>query len=192
MANETERSQRGLTRRESDMPTLRPFSTAGILSPFALLREMTDWMDQAFESGGDRPIRRGERTWAPAIEVTERENNLVVRADLPGIDPKDVRVEVDNGMLVIQGERKREESEEREGMRRSERFYGMFFRAVPLPEKAKTEQAKADVRNGVLEVTIPVEQTAETRRQIPVSGQSQQAQGTSVGQTGRSSQQTQK
>ncbi|MBZ5604005.1 MAG: Hsp20/alpha crystallin family protein [Acidobacteriia bacterium] len=152
---------------------LRPQSSA-FLSPFSLLRDMTDWMDQVFE-GSDMPITRGERVWAPAIEVRERDNNIVVCADLPGIDPKDVKVEVENNTLVIEGERKREQTEEREGFRRSERFYGNFFRAIPLPENVKADQAKADVRNGVLEVTIPVDQAHAHRKQIPIgNGPSQQ------------------
>lgn len=178
MANVPERSNTGtLTRRESGSSP-RPFGNGGILSPFAspfaVLRDMTEWMDQVFE-GSDSPIRRGERTWAPALEVRERDNSLVVCADLPGIDQKDVKVEVDNGMLVIQGERKREEEKDQEGVRRSERFYGNFYRAISLPENANPEQAKADFRNGVLEVTIPVEHSQSHRRQIPVGGQAQQS-----------------
>jgi HSP20 family protein len=172
MANVSERTTtRPLARREPGSQP-RPFETGSIFSPFALLRDMTDWMDQVFE-GGDAPIRRGERMWAPAVEVRERDSALVVSADLPGIDQKDVKVEVDNNMLVIQGERKREEEKTEGGFRRSERFYGTFYRAIPLPENAKPDQAKADFRNGVLEVTIPVEQSQSQRRQIPVSGQPQ-------------------
>lgn len=174
MANEPERGgTRTLSRRESNIPAFRPLSSS-FLSPFGLLREMTDWMDQVFE-GSDMPITRGERTWAPAVEVREKDNNIVVCADLPGIDPKDLKVEVDNNILVIQGERKREHTEEKEGLRRSERSYGSFYRAIPLPENAKTEQAKADVHNGVLEITVPVDQAQSHRKQIPISGQPQQS-----------------
>ena len=169
MANES----RTFSRRESNQPTR--MQSGAFMSPFGLLRDMTDWMDQVFE-GGDMPIARGERVWSPAVEVRERDNNIVVCADLPGIEAKDVKVEVENNTLVIQGERKREHNEEREGMHRSERYYGSFFRAIPLPENAKTEQAKADVRNGVLEVTIPVDQDQSRRKQIPIgNGQGQPA-----------------
>ena len=169
MANESERNTgtRTLTRRESDVPAYR--SGANLFSPFALLREMTDWMDQAFEGGGaDLPIRRGERIWVPAVEVREQDNQLKISADLPGIDQKDVKVEVDNNMLVLQGERKREQTEEREGFRRSERFYGSFYRAIPLPDNAKADNAKADFRNGVLEITVPLDQSQTNRKQIPI------------------------
>lgn len=181
MANESERNPgaRTLTRRESDVPAYR--GQGNVLRPFALLREMTDWMDQAFMGGGDFPIARGERLWAPAVEVRETEGAIKIAADLPGIDQKDVKVEVDRNTLVIQGERKREESQEREGIHRSERFYGTFYRAITLPESAHPEKAKADFKNGVLEVTVPVEEDKEQRRQIPITGatgQSTSPQGT--------------
>lgn len=136
--------------------------------PFALLREMTDLMDQAVS--GDLPIRGGERVWAPAVEVRQRDGSIVVDADLPGIDPSGVKVEVDDDMLVIQGERKREEEKEGQGWHRSERVYGAFYRAIPLPDGAKAEQAKAEFKNGVLEVVVPVTEAHSSRRQIPISG----------------------
>ncbi|HTS76533.1 MAG TPA: Hsp20/alpha crystallin family protein [Bryobacteraceae bacterium] len=185
MATDLERNTatRTPSHRDSDVPVFRaggifrPFA-----SPFALLREMTDFMDQAFE--GDFPIARGERVWAPAVEVREQDSKLVVSADLPGIEQKDVKVEVNNNTLVIQGERKREQTEEREGFRRSERFYGSFYRAIPLPENAKAENAKADFRNGVLEVTVPLEQQQGNRRQIPIGQSSAQTtQGSQASQT---------
>lgn len=169
MANESDRNTgtRTLSRRESETPAYRG---QNVLRPFALLREMTDWMDQAF-TGGDYPITRGERLWTPAVEVREKDNQLKISADLPGIDQKDVKVEVDNNTLVIQGERKREANEEREGVQRSERFYGSFYRAILLPETAKADNAKAEFKNGVLEVTVPLDQEQAKRKQIPI-GQS--------------------
>jgi len=126
---------------------------------------MTDWMDHAFT--GDLPAG-GERTWMPAVEVRQKDNNIIVSADLPGIDPKDVKIEVQDNTLMLRGERKQERTEEREGFRRSERVYGAFFRAIPLPEGADTERAKADFRNGVLEINVPVTESKSNRRQIPV------------------------
>ncbi|HLH40669.1 MAG TPA: Hsp20/alpha crystallin family protein [Bryobacteraceae bacterium] len=168
MASET----RSITRRSNPEPTLlRPFGAGSMLRPFALLRDMTDWMDQFFE--GDLPITRGERMWQPAVEVRERDNNIMISADLPGIDPNDVKIEAEDNTVVIQGERKREHHEEREGYSRSERFYGSFFRAIPLPEYAKIDDAKAEFRNGVLEVTVPIDQQRSGRKQIPIqAGQS--------------------
>lgn len=164
--------ERSLSRRD-----YYPFPSFGgelfSVSPFAFLREMTDWMDRSISG---TPSRAGggrqNAVWAPAVEVFQKDNNLIVRADLPGIEPNDVKLEVDNDMLVIQGERKQEHTEEHEGWHRSERVYGSFYRAIPLPEGAKAEQAKADFRNGVLEVKVPTEQAKSTRRQIPIQGAS--------------------
>lgn len=170
MAIESGRSaERNIARRESDISRYRPYSGAAMLRPFALLREMTDLMDQAI--AGDLPIRGGERVWAPAVEVRQRDNSIVVDADLPGIDPSDVKVEIDNDSLEIQGERKREQTAQGEGWQRSERFYGAFYRSIPLPEGAKADQAKAEFKNGVLEVVVPVAQSSTSRRQVPVTAQ---------------------
>jgi HSP20 family protein len=162
--------ERSLTRRD-----YYPFPSFGgelfSVSPFAFLREMTDWMDRSIASPSSRTGGgRQTNVWAPAVEVFHKDNNLVVRADLPGIEPNDVKLEVDNDMLVIQGERKQEHTEEREGWHRSERVFGSFYRAIPLPEGAKADQAKADFRNGVLEVKVPIEQAKSSRRQIPIQG----------------------
>jgi HSP20 family protein len=164
--------ERSLSRRD-----YYPFPSFGgelfSLSPFAFLREMTDWMDRSMAGTPSRTGGGRQTTvWAPAIEVSQKDNNLTVRADLPGIEPNDVKLEVDNDMLVIQGERKQEHTEERQGWHRSERVYGSFYRAIPLPEGAKTEQAKAEFRNGVLEVNVPIEEPKTNRRQIQIQGTS--------------------
>lgn len=160
---------RSLSRREN-----YPFPSFGgelfSLSPFALLREMTDWMDRSVGGYSRRGAGGQTAVWAPAVEVQQKDNNVIVFADLPGIDPKDVKIEVENDTLIIQGERKQEHTEERSGFHRSERTYGSFYRAIQLPETAKVDQAKADFRNGVLEVTVPIEQAKSNRRQIQIQG----------------------
>jgi HSP20 family protein len=108
--------------------------------------------------------------WSPAIEVSERGNNLVVCAELPGLNKDDVRVEATDDELIIEGERKQEYTGEEGGIRRTERRYGHFYRAIPLPENAKAEQANARFNNGVLEVTIPIDQQKSARRRIPLEG----------------------
>ena len=87
--------------------------------------------------------------------MLEREGQVVVRADLPGMSKDDIKVEVSDGLLTIQGERKNEKKEEREGYCYSECSFGTFYRAIPLPEGAEASKATADFRNGVLEVTVP-------------------------------------
>jgi HSP20 family protein len=104
-----------------------------------------------------------QRFWAPEIEVFQRANELVIRADLPGLTKDDVKVDVKDDGVMIQGERHREHDEEREGIFRSERSYGSFQRWIPLPEGAMTDQAKATFKNGVLEVTLPAPPEHVTR-----------------------------
>ena len=86
--------------------------------------------------------------WAPNVEVVQRNSELVVRADLPGLNKEDVKVEVTDDTITIQGERRREQEEERGGVYRSERSYGSFRRVIALPEGAITDQAKASFRDG--------------------------------------------
>jgi HSP20 family protein len=138
-------------------------------SPFELMRRFTDQLDRAFEGFGSRGAGpSGE--WAPPVEAFERDGRFVVRAELPGLNRDDVKVEVADGGIIIRGERKSEHEENREGFYRSEWSYGQFQRFVPLPyENANVDQAQARFDNGILEVTVPVpEGQASQRRQIPV------------------------
>lgn len=137
-------------------------------SPWELMRRMSEEMDQLFESlGGRRATPAGRQRGGmelgtaapllvPHIDVQQRGNELVVKADLPGLRPEEINVSVDRGVLTISGERRREEREEREGFIRSEVSYGTFYRTIPLPDGADEERVAATFRNGVLEVTIPV------------------------------------
>jgi HSP20 family protein len=104
-------------------------------------------------------LRRGSglvpAEWSPKIDVLQREGQFVVRADLPGLTKEDVKVEVADDVITIQGERKQEKKEERKGYCYSECSYGSFYRAIPLPEGAEGSKATAEFRKGVLEVTVP-------------------------------------
>lgn len=94
--------------------------------------------------------------WYPQIEVSARGGNLVVCADLPGIRKEDVHLEIHDDYLVLEGERRQESEENQGGVYRSERSYGRFYRTIPLPDGTNAEQAKANFKDGVLEVTIPL------------------------------------
>lgn len=133
------------------------------LNPFALMRQFSEEMDRTF----GQTATEGS-SWRPVIEVKQKEGKLMVTAELPGISKDNVKVNVVDGMLTLEGERKQEKEEKREGYVHSERSYGRFVRSIALPEGAKAEQAVAEFKDGMLEVTIPVPETKETGRQIPI------------------------
>jgi HSP20 family protein len=155
--------ERGIQRRDEGQGRLRrrePFDVFGF-GPFGLMRRMQEDMDRLFGDawGGGRQwpsfVGEGGRTeWAPAIETFQRGNEFVVRAEVPGLSPDDVSVEIGDDALTIQGERKYEHEEEHEGVFRSERSYGSFCRVVPLPEGAMSDSAQGTFKNGVLEVVL--------------------------------------
>lgn len=93
--------------------------------------------------------------WTPAVDVHEEPEQFTVRADLPGVDAKDIHVTADNGLLTIRGERRIEKREDHKGYERLERAEGSFMRRFTLPEKVRTEEIKARHNNGVLEIVIP-------------------------------------
>jgi HSP20 family protein len=163
-----EESRQGLLSRSSEgyRPMLSPWSALS-MNPFSLMRRMSEDMDRMFSGS----VESGDgASWMPAVEVTERGNTLVVRADLPGINQNDVKVEVAPEGLTIQGERKREHEERGASGYRSERTYGSFYRTIPLPEGANVESATAEFKDGVLEVTVPVPEQQRRRRQVPITG----------------------
>lgn len=148
--------------------------TTGRISrdPFALLRQMTSDLDRVFETpfGSEFgwPSFRGfaipeAAKWAPEIDVFERDNRLVTKVDLPGMKKEDVSVEVADGYLSISGERKAETEGKEGSIYRSERSYGSFYRAVPLPEGAGIDDVKATFADGVLEVSVPMPAKVEAK-----------------------------
>lgn len=170
---EVSRSEQGQTPQKKSGRDPFDFSSGDLLSnPFAMMRRMHDEMDRVFSDvmgQTGRAAMGGFGTW-PAVEISERDNEVSVCAELPGMKPEDVKVEIQEDSLVLQGERKQESHRDENGTTRSERRYGRFHRTIPLPEGAKTEEARADFSNGELRVTIPVNRPQSKRRQIPIGG----------------------
>jgi HSP20 family protein len=104
------------------------------------------------------------RPWAPAVDIYETENELVLKADLPDVDLKDIDVRVENQTLTISGERTFEKSDSTKGYHRIERNYGSFVRSFSLPNTFDTEHIAADFKNGVLSVTLPKKEAAKPRQ----------------------------
>ena len=144
-----------------------PF-TGGLFgaNPFSLMKRLSDEMDRAFATFG--PPATELEVWLPPIEVKEKKGFLIIALDLPGIPKDQVKVEVIEEALVIQGERKFVKEEKEEGFFRTERNYGKFYRSIPLPKGAKPEQIKAEMTNGVLEVVIPVPELKPHLREVPI------------------------
>jgi HSP20 family protein len=139
--------------------------------PFAWMRQMQDQIDRAFTGlrGGKGSPAWGANTmlsrsdWSPALDVFQRGNDLVIRADVPGLSKDDITVDVGDDAVTIRGERRYDHEEERDGVFRSERSYGSFYRAIPLPEGAIADSAKATFNNGVLEIVLQAP-SADVRR----------------------------
>lgn len=150
-------------------------------NPFGMMRRFTDNMERMFDDFSGLRFPKLFRTeflpfrpefeefeWIPEIEVLHKEGTFMVRADLPGLTKDDVKIEVTNELLTLSGERKSEKEEKGEGFYRTERKYGTFFRQIPLPEGAKTENANATFRNGVLEITMPMPKFEPTVRKLEI------------------------
>ncbi len=103
------------------------------------------------------------RPWAPAVDILETENDLVLKADIPGVELKDIDIQLENGTLTLKGERKFETDEHKKGFHRMERSYGSFVRYFTVPETVDSEQVHADFHNGVLTITLPKKEVAKPR-----------------------------
>lgn len=158
----------------------------GSLSPFALMRRLSEDMDRIFgdysglglfpsrgAAGGLSTFLSGVETprWVPTVDVFQRGDDLVVHAELPGIKRNDIDVEFSEGRLTLSGQREQHSEEGRGDTYRSERSFGSFYRAIPLPEEANADHAQARFQDGVLEVTIPIPKRAQAKaRKIEVKG----------------------
>src|SRR5258705_5285352 len=172
----------GLSRREQALPAM-------LASPFSFMRRVGEDMEQLFEDfglGGLMPLGLNQiAACAPHVEILQRGGQLVIRADLPGDDKDNVQVELRDDSVVIPGGRQEERKEEGEGFYRTERSYGSFYREIPLPPGANTENATANFRDGVLEITMPAPQGESRVRQLQIqdaqAGRQQQTKARTAG-----------
>jgi len=145
---------------------------AGYWDPFEELRRMQQRMSRMMGEMSGQPASPGESREAaevPSVDVIERGNDVVVTADMPGVDKSDIRINVkDNNLLEISAEKKMEKEEKEKGFIRHERAYDRYYRAIRLPAPVDKSKAKATYNNGVLEITLPMTQTAGESN-IPVS-----------------------
>src|SRR5207253_6334346 len=177
MARESSKNREGTQavepRRHGQVSRMQPWPSSG---PFSMMRRFSDEMDRMFEGYGFPALERfspwtASETFSPHVDMFERDGKLVISADLPGLTKDDVKVDITEDAVLIEGERKYEHEQREEGAYRSERGYGQFRRQIPLPEGVKSETAKANFKNGVLEVTMEAPQIARNRRRIQIQGE---------------------
>jgi HSP20 family protein len=140
-------------------------STIARLEPFRGLSTLQDQFNRLFtESFRNHSEESALTTWAPAVDIYETPNELVVKADLPDVNEKDIDVRVENNLLTIRGERKFEKSVSEENFLRVERTYGAFSRSFSLPNTVNAEAIGAEYKNGVLTVTLPKREESKPRQ----------------------------
>jgi HSP20 family protein len=141
--------------------------------PWSAVERLHRQIGQIFNGNADAPAANGEAAdsngtaavnWVPSVDVFEQADSFVVRADLPGIEPKDIQITADKGVLTVTGERKLERPDDQKAVSRLERVEGRFLRRFTLPENVKTDDIRARHLNGVLEVTIPKVAAPEPKR----------------------------
>ncbi len=140
--------------------------------PFSEMQSLRTAMDRLFEDAWVRPGRggwgqHGEGMPMP-IDVLEQDDNLVVKASMPGVKPEDINITVQGNQLTIQGET-RSDTEQKGTVHHQEHRYGRYVRSMTLPSRVNSEKAEATFENGMLTLTLPKEEAARTR-QIPVRG----------------------
>ena len=139
--------------------------------PFSLLdrfqkelNRLGNWEQSGIDGGNDDASNVVTSAWRPAVDIKEEADRFVILADVPGVDPKDIEITAENGVLTVRGERKAETEEEREGFRRVERIRGTFYRRFSLPDTADTDAIKARGKDGVLEITVPKHEKVQPRK----------------------------
>lgn len=140
-------------------------ATIARFEPFRGISSLQDQFNRIFnESLHNHSEESALATWAPAVDIYETPNELVVKADLPEVDEKDIDVRVENNLLTIHGERKLEKSVSEENFLRVERTYGAFSRSFSLPNTVNAEAISAVYKNGVLTVTLPKREESKPRQ----------------------------
>jgi HSP20 family protein len=139
--------------RYNTQPQVRSFDT-----------ELKQFFDKFFAPEGDDQSNVVTSQWQPRVDIREESKRFVIAADIPGVDPKDIEIHMEKGVLTIRGERSSESKTEDGKFTRVERSHGSFYRRFALPDTADADQISASGRNGVLEIVIPKKPESTPRR----------------------------
>jgi HSP20 family protein len=134
------------------------------LAPFREFERMRKEMDRLWDSFFERRPRAGEiGEWYPSLDVAETKDDLVIKAEVPGMDVKDIDISLSNGVLTIKGEKKQEKEEKEENYHLLERSYGSFTRSVQLPKEIQSDKINASYKNGILKIVLPKSEEAKKK-----------------------------
>jgi HSP20 family protein len=131
--------------------------------PWTLIDSLQRQLDQAFSTGTDESAAAADVAWIPQVDIYEETDRYVVAADVPGVEPKDIRITADKGLLTIRGEKRSRETPQSNARQRLERRTGTFLRTFTLPEGADVDRIAAKQSHGVLEVVIPKQPQLQPR-----------------------------
>jgi HSP20 family protein len=146
-----------------ELTTWKPFKE---LTPFREFERMRRDMDRFWDSfleAGLRMKTEDGGEWLPSLDVAETKNELVVKAEVPGMDPKNIDISLSDGVLTIKGEKKEEKEEKEADYHLVERNYGVFTRMIPLPSEVQSDKINASYKNGILKITLPKSEEAKKK-----------------------------
>lgn len=136
--------------------------------PLKAMNQLQNEINHLFRTGDFMPAQIDESSiatsqWMPLVDIKDEKDIFVISADIPGVDPKDIEVSMENGLLTIRGERETKKRDEKNGYRRIECSYGSFYRRFSLPDTADSNKIKARGKDGVLEISIAKKQPAKAK-----------------------------
>jgi HSP20 family protein len=146
-----------------ELTTWKPFRELAPFREFERMRREMDRLWESFFEGGLRRRTEEGGEWLPFLDVAETKNELVVKAEVPGMEPKDIDISLSDGVLTIKGEKKQEKEEKEADYHLVERSYGAFTRSVRLPKEVQGEKISASYKDGILKVTLPKSEEAKKK-----------------------------
>ncbi len=146
-----------------ELTTWKPFRELEPFKDFERMRREMDRLWDSFFEGGLRKRAEGAGEWLPSLDVAETKNEIVVKAEVAGMDPKDIDISLSDGVLTIKGEKKQEKEEKETDYHLIERSHGSFTRLVQLPKEVKSDKISASYKDGILKITLPKSEEAKKK-----------------------------